>query len=154
MGSHLWYHNIYFPVPIPDLTYSRPLLPADPQQRLLLECAAEVLPAFGSSPPVAGRAADATFVIGAFVGASSTDYNKLALRYCPGALASSALVGEQTKAKGGGVNAFSATGASLSVAAGRLAYAFDLRGPTLTIDTGESHLLTLPAASARVSHTC
>ena len=153
MGSHLWYHNIYFPVPIPDLTYSRPLLPADPQQRLLLECAAEVLPAFGSSPPAAGRAA-ATVVIGAFVGASSTDYNKLALRYCPGALASLALVGEPNKTLAGGVSAFSATGASLSVAAGRLAYAFDLRGPTLTIDTGESHLLTLPAASARVSHTC
>lgn len=37
----------------------------------------------------------------------------------------------------GNVNAFSATGASLSVAAGRLAFAFDLRGPAMTIDTGE-----------------
>jgi acyl transferase domain-containing protein len=35
------------------------------------------------------------------------------------------------------VSSFSATGVSLSVAAGRLAYVFNLNGPAMTIDTGE-----------------
>ena len=81
-------------------------------------------------------------VTGAFVGASSTDYNKLALRYGTG-------VGSGDGGDGGtsnkwdlgvgSVGSFSATGASLSVAAGRLAFTFDLRGPVMTIDTGENY---------------
>lgn len=47
----------------------------DPQQRLLLECTAEVLAAAGAP---SGGARDV--LTGTFVGASSTDYNKLALR--------------------------------------------------------------------------
>ena len=91
--------------------------------------------AFGSSAPPGG--VTSAGIIGTFVGASSTDYNKLCLRY------STAGSGMAAAAAGGGhqagsVSAFSATGASLSVAAGRLAFAFDLRGPAVTIDTGEA----------------
>lgn len=126
----------------------------DPQQRLVLECTAELLlgsasgPRSGSDssgssaltlphPPTAiaaqrlsGPGSD--MLVGAFVGVSSADYNKLSLRY--GAQASP---GAGAGAGGGAVTAFSATGVSLSVAAGRLAFTFNLRGPAMTIDTGE-----------------
>jgi acyl transferase domain-containing protein len=72
--------------------------------------------------------------VGTFVGASSTDYNKLALRYSGGTMATAGRGG----VAGGSVSAFSATGVSLSVAAGRVAFCFNLRGPAMTIDTGES----------------
>ena len=134
----------------------------DPQQRLLLECTSEVLLGFRVSVPTDRLDSEdrqqgwapghpqhsrSTFKItGAFVGASSTDYNKLALRY--GTVGGERIGADRDggaslarefgmKGGGGGVSAFSATGASLSVAAGRLAFTFDLHGPVMTIDTGE-----------------
>lgn len=87
----------------------------DPQQRLLLECASEVLmsprPQLASPPPV----------VGVSVGISSMDYNKAVLAYGAGAA----------------MAPFSSTGASLSVAAGRIAFTWDLKGPAVAIDTGE-----------------
>jgi acyl transferase domain-containing protein len=57
----------------------------DPQQRLLLDCAAEVLlttvdPVAGLSNPSGSLNVTPQPVVGAFVGISSADYNKLALR--------------------------------------------------------------------------
>jgi NADPH:quinone reductase-like Zn-dependent oxidoreductase/3-oxoacyl-(acyl-carrier-protein) synthase len=90
----------------------------DPQQRLLLCTAAEVL---------MGRASRSS---GAFVGISSMDYQKLGSRYV------------------NGVTAYSATGVSLSVAAGRLSYTFGLQGPALAVDTACSSSLVAVHSAA------
>jgi acyl transferase domain-containing protein len=119
----------------------------DPQQRLLLEAAAEALLAAGGIP-AAGRgdlstAADGqgqqgVGTVGAFVGISSMDYNKLSVKFT------------------GGVTQFTSTGASLSVAAGRLSYAFGLRGPAVSVDTACSSSLVAAhtAASALALGQC
>ena len=106
----------------------------DPQQRLLLEAAAEALAAGGG---VAGGALGGAAVaggggsaFGAFVGISSMDYQKVVGRY------------------GGPVTAFSATGMSLSVAAGRLAFTFGLRGPAVSVDTACSSSLVAAHSAA------
>lgn len=72
---------------------------------------------------------------GTFVGVSSLDYGKLAARY------------SRTAA------AYSATGSlSLSVASGRLAFTFGLRGPALSIDTAcSSSLVAAHAALAALA---
>lgn len=62
---------------------------------------------------------------GVFIGISSMDYNKVTLQH--------------TRA----MTAFSSTGASLSVAAGRLAFAFNMRGPAMSVDTGASLMFSL-----------
>jgi hypothetical protein len=95
----------------------------DPQQRLLLEAAAEVLLA----APRAQRGAGA---VGAYVGVSSMDYNKLSVKFT------------------GGVTQFTSTGASLSVAAGRLSYTFGLRGPAVSVDTACSSSLVAAHSAA------
>ncbi|MFF7886807.1 beta-ketoacyl synthase N-terminal-like domain-containing protein [Streptomyces sp. NPDC007916] len=43
-----------------------------------------------------------------------------------------------------GPDAWTATGAALGVAAGRLSYTLDLRGPSLAVDTGLDHDAELP----------
>ena len=97
----------------------------DPQQRRLLEVAAEAFDQRRS-----GMFASADFVstaataqVGVYVGISSMDYQKLAARCHPG------------------VTAYSATGVSLSVAAGRLSYTFGFAGPALAIDSACSSSL-------------
>lgn len=85
----------------------------DPQQRQLLEVFAEALLP-GGQPQQA---------LGVFVGISSMDYQKLLARYTRG------------------VSTYSATGVSLSVAAGRLSYSFGLKGPALAVDTACSSSL-------------
>jgi myxalamid-type polyketide synthase MxaE and MxaD len=80
----------------------------DPQQRLLLEVAYEALEDAGQSNiRIAGSRT------GVFVGIYNTDY----LRFQ-----------HQDEA-------YAAIGNSLGIAAGRLAYTFDLQGPTMLIDT-------------------
>ncbi len=106
----------------------------DPQQRLLLETVGEALlqqgstgsgrvTGSGSNSSHGSNASEALGSYGVFVGVSSMDYQKLASRY------------------EGGITAYSATGVALSVAAGRLSYAFGLRGPALAIDTACSSSL-------------
>ncbi len=83
---------------------------ADPQQRLLLELAWEALEDASLVPKqIAGS------TTGVFVGISSHDYADL--------------VGP------GAPDAYSNTGSSLSIAANRISYVLDLRGPSLAIDT-------------------
>jgi acyl transferase domain-containing protein len=101
----------------------------DPQQRLLLEAFAEAYASSNSGSTSAGTAAASC---GVFVGISSMDYQKLASRYVRG------------------VTAYSATGVSLSVAAGRLSYSFGLQGPALAIDTACSS--SLVAANTASMH--
>ncbi len=60
---------------------------------------------------------------GVYVGASSLDYLRLAAQH--------------TRAERGSPAAYTATGAlSLSVAAGRVAFTYDMHGPAVVVDTG------------------
>lgn len=95
----------------------------DPQQRLLMQLTAEVLRTTSST-----TSSNST---GVFIGVSSMDYNKIVLRTT------------------GGVTLYSATGASLSVTAGRLSYSFGLAGPSVAIDTACSS--SLVAANAAIN---
>lgn len=95
----------------------------DPQQRLLMQLTVEVLRTSSNTSSNSSAAA------GVFIGVSSMDYNKIVLRTT------------------GGVTPYSATGASLSVTAGRLSYSFGLAGPSVAIDTAcSSSLVTAHAA--------
>ncbi|MCC9607070.1 aminotransferase class I/II-fold pyridoxal phosphate-dependent enzyme [Blastopirellula sp. JC732] len=90
----------------------------DPQQRLLLEVAWEALENAGI--PVDSLADSPT---GVYVGISNSDYARLMFR------------GLES------LNAYSATGTSLSIAANRLSYVFNFRGPSVAIDTACSSSL-------------
>lgn len=99
----------------------------DPQQRLLLELAWEALESAGLDPDeLAGGA------VGTFLGAYTHDYETLSLR-----------------ARGlTGLDPWFGTGTALATAAGRIAYFFDFRGPTLTLDTACS------SASSAICSAC
>ena len=83
----------------------------DPQQRLLLLQTYDALSQAGGLDIVFGRQS------GAFVGIAATDYDSLSHR------------------NGVGINAFSFTSASPSVASGRISYVFAARGAAVSIDT-------------------
>jgi acyl transferase domain-containing protein/acyl-CoA synthetase (AMP-forming)/AMP-acid ligase II/acyl carrier protein/ubiquinone/menaquinone biosynthesis C-methylase UbiE len=90
----------------------------DPQHRLLLETAWEALEEAGISPQtLAGEK------VGVFVGISSPEYARLAANV-PGA-----------------IGPYFGTGNALSMAAHRISYHFDFRGPSFAIDTACSSSL-------------
>ncbi len=91
----------------------------DPQQRMLLEVTWEALEHGGIRPSDlrGGRA-------GVFVGASAHDFEWYSLKAGPTRL-----------------HPFTMSGVALSVAAGRISYALDLRGPCLQVDTACSSSL-------------
>ena len=90
----------------------------DPQQRLLLEMTAEAFDDAGIDPAsVAGTSA------AVFVGMSDMGYMGLQMM-APESIA-----------------AHTVSGGSLSIASNRLSYAFDLRGPSMTIDTACSSVM-------------
>ncbi len=92
----------------------------DPQQRLLLEVAWEAMEDAGQ--PLERVAGSRTAV---FVGVSSWDYSLL-----------------QTSFRDRGIiDVHSNTGISLSIAANRISYCFDLRGPSVALDTACSSAL-------------
>ncbi|MCZ4103100.1 beta-ketoacyl synthase N-terminal-like domain-containing protein [Streptomyces sp. H39-C1] len=90
----------------------------DPQQRLLLEVARESLD--HAAIPAPGLAGTRT---GVFVGISGNEYAQL------------------TTADLDAVDAWTPPGVALSIAANRLSYALDLRGPSLALDTACSSSL-------------
>ncbi len=90
----------------------------DPQQRLLLEVAWEALEDAGQVP--AELRGSAT---GVFLGMTTDDY------------------GRMQWTRPAAIDMYSATGTLSSVAAGRLSYAFDFRGPSLALDTACSSSL-------------
>ncbi|KUJ41290.1 hypothetical protein ACZ90_68130 [Streptomyces albus subsp. albus] len=90
----------------------------DPQQRMLLEVAREALDhAALPAPSLAGTRT------GVFVGISGNEYAQL------------------TTADPEAVSAWTPSGVALGVAAGRLSYALDLRGPSLALDAACSSSL-------------
>ncbi|MEV5437624.1 type I polyketide synthase [Streptomyces sp. NPDC052682] len=90
----------------------------DPQQRILLEVVHEALD--HAAVPAASLAGTAT---GVFVGVSAPEYGQL------------------TGADPGAADPLAPAGAALSVAAGRVAYVLDTRGPCLAVDTACSSSL-------------
>ena len=92
----------------------------DPQQRLLLETAWHALESAGlANARLRGSAT------GTFVGVSTSDYAQLALKS-----------GDPAR-----IDAYFGTGNALNAVAGRVAYTFGLRGPTLVTDTACSSSL-------------
>lgn len=92
----------------------------DPQQRLLLEIVWEALE--GAGQDISALAGSRT---GVFLGISGSEYGQL-------------LTGPERLL---GIDSYTATGTMPSVAAGRLAYALGLNGPTLAVDTACSSSL-------------
>ncbi|MGL5877308.1 MAG: beta-ketoacyl synthase N-terminal-like domain-containing protein, partial [Xenococcaceae cyanobacterium] len=90
----------------------------DPQQRLLLEVSWEAIEHAGISADKLARSAT-----GVFMGVSSSDYSQLQLLY------------------GIEVDAYAGTGNAHSIAANRISYFFDFKGPSLTVDTACSSSL-------------
>lgn len=97
----------------------------DPQQRILLEVVQETLD--HAAVPAASLAGTAT---GVFVGVSAPEYGQL------------------TGADPEAVDPWAPAGGALSVAAGRLAYCLDTRGPSMAVDTACSSSLVA------VHHAC
>ncbi|AUT04161.1 short-chain dehydrogenase [Nostoc sp. CENA543] len=89
----------------------------DPQQRLLLETTWQALESAGQNPQQLRNTQT-----GVFVGAMTQDYAQLS--YAPEA-----------------INAYTGSGTSVSVAAGRLSYVLGLQGPSMTVDTACSSSL-------------
>ncbi len=96
----------------------------DPQQRLLLEVAWEALENAGQAPDkLAGSQA------GVFIGISNSDYARV--QFSDPSL----------------LDAYAGTGNSYSIAANRLSYVLDLRGPSIAVDTAcSSSLVTVHLA--------
>ena len=97
----------------------------DPQQRLFLEVSWSALENAG----VADRSLAGSNT-GVFIGISSSDYSQLRLRY------------------GTQVDAYLGTGNAHSIAANRLSYLLDLKGPSMAVDTAcSSSLVAVHLAS-------
>src|SRR5579883_1785243 len=92
----------------------------DPQQRLLLEVAWEALEDAGQD--IHQLNASQT---GVFIGISTSDYAQLRMQV-------------QTQAE---IDAYTGTGTTLSVAAGRISYTFGFQGPSMIVDTACSSSL-------------
>jgi acyl transferase domain-containing protein/acyl carrier protein len=97
----------------------------DPQQRLLLEVTWEALEHAGQAPDRLQGSPT-----GVFIGISSYDYYHL-----------------QRHAGEAAIDAYTGSGVTFSVAAGRLAYVLGLQGPTMAVDTAcSSSLVTVHLA--------
>ena len=90
----------------------------DPQQRLLLEVAWEALEDAGQAPE---RLVGAQ--TGVFIGISTNDYSRIQFN-------------DPSR-----IDAYAGTGNALSIAANRVSYLFDFRGPSIAIDTACSSSL-------------
>jgi acyl transferase domain-containing protein/NAD(P)-dependent dehydrogenase (short-subunit alcohol dehydrogenase family)/acyl carrier protein/SAM-dependent methyltransferase len=90
----------------------------DPQQRLMLEVAWEALENAAQSPAEWNDSPT-----GVFLGIANSDYQRLLM------------------ADPGRIDAYTGTGGSMSIAAGRLSYLLGLQGPSLVIDTSCSSSL-------------
>jgi myxalamid-type polyketide synthase MxaE and MxaD len=90
----------------------------DPQQRLLLEVTWEALQDAGQVPERLAGAA-----VGVFIGIATNDYGRLQWNDLAR------------------IDAYAGTGNALSIAANRISYLFDFRGPSLALDTACSSSL-------------
>lgn len=98
----------------------REALHMDPQQRLLLECVVQA--AENAGVPLASLRGSKT---GVFIGISTHDYNDIL----------------QSPSERENISAYTNQGGSLAIAANRISYVFDFRGPSLAVDTACSSSL-------------
>ena len=102
----------------------------DPQQRLLLEVTQEALDDAGVSGRVAGRP------VGVYVGAFTAD--NMVLRHLPHTVAA--------------MNSHTVTAGTFTMLSNRISFAYDLRGPSMTIDTAcSSSLVALHEATQAIA---
>lgn len=95
----------------------------DPQQRILLQSVWKAIEHAGYAPMELSK----TYKVGFFVGVSGNDYYEL-LMHCD-------------------VEAYSSTGGAHSIAANRVSYYFDFKGPSIAVDTAcSSSLVALDMA--------
>ena len=105
----------------------------DPQQRLIF---ANVYESLNGAFIDSTRHKASTSHAGVFVGISTVEYKQVLAKYSSG------------------MTPFTATGTALSVASGRISYAFGLHGPATSTDTAcSSSLVSLHQAYAHVKHT-
>ncbi|WP_051317073.1 type I polyketide synthase [Ectobacillus panaciterrae] len=90
----------------------------DPQQRILLEVAWEAIENSGYSPSELAKS-----LTGVFIGISTNDYSRLQI------------------ANSSDVDAYTAIGNATNMAANRLSYFFDFKGPSVAVDTACSSSL-------------
>ena len=90
----------------------------DPQQRLLLEVAWEALENSGKRPNTLAESNT-----GVFIGISTNDYSQLVFK------------------NRGKIDAYAGTGTSTSIAANRISYFLNLKGPSYSVDTACSSSL-------------
>ncbi len=103
----------------------REAMQMDPQQRILLEVAWQALESSGLCPEKLTRSHT-----GVFIGISANEYHQFLLE------------------RSSSVDAYLGTGNACSIAANRLSYFFDFRGPSLSIDTAcSSSLVAVHLAS-------
>lgn len=98
----------------------REVVRMDPQQRLLLEVSWETLEHAGIAPDTLSESKT-----GVFVGINASDYAQM----------------QSANGNGSQTNAYTFTGTTFSVAAGRIAYLLGLQGPTFALDTACSSSL-------------
>lgn len=108
----------------------------DPQHRLLLEVVWEALESGGLAPSRLRESAT-----GVFIGIGGVDYSRIPV---------------QLDNYYQQITAYSGTGNALSIAANRISYTLDLRGPSLSIDTACSSSLVAAHLAVRSlrSHEC
>jgi thioester reductase-like protein len=140
LPENRWLNDLYDPKPRSGWTYvrragyldnldqidisflncsPREALQMDPQQRLLVETAFEALETAGVPLETIARSRTAVLV-----GISSNDFSQV----------------QREEPRFG--NAYTNTGGAFSIAANRISYLFDLRGPSLAVDTACSSGLT------------
>ena len=104
----------------------------DPQQRLLLEVTWEALANAGCAPETLAGSRT-----GIFIGISNADYAR-----------------EQARSNGGvPLDMYAGTGNALSIAANRISYLLDAKGPSLSVDTAcSSSLVALDLARQSLRH--
>ena len=103
----------------------------DPQQRLVLEVAWETLENAGIA---AHRLRGSS--TGVFIGITSSDYGRLAAASDPA-----------------GLDAYTASGSALNVAAGRVSFVFGFNGPAMAVDTACSSSLVAVHLACQSLHT-